>query len=814
MPKATLILVAAIQASLPQDSPEEAYRSGVSAVPASREFESPAARPRTDAAFEFDGSAMNLSVPAPLTPSVEVRIDGRLNEEAWVGAPLLTGFTQFDPVEGVPEAQPTLVRFLVTEEALIFGILAQDDEEGGVRATLTKRDGFGRSDDYVRIILDTFDDGRRGYVFQVNPLGVQGDGIWLEGSSGRGDPIDWNPDFLWESAGMLTDSGYSAELKIPLKSLRFPDKEVQDWGLQVVRRIQRSGQQASWAPISGEKANQLGQSGKVRGLTGLEPGRFAEINPVLTAVRSGSWDSSKSALKRGAVAGEMGLNVAYGITSNLTLDATLNPDFSQVESDAGQITVNERFALFLPEKRPFFLEGTDVFSMPRQLVYTRSVANPRGATKLSGKVGTLSMAYIGAVDEPSGVDGNAVVNLFRLKGDLGESSSLGLTYTDRTVSGEQFNRVLGLDGRLILRRRYTLDLMAAGSADRLPGEDSHWGSLLFARMNRVSRHFSLNASFEDVGEDFRARSGFIRRVGVTRLESRIGYTWRGGEGALVESWGPSVEAQGYWAREDFWSGRSPQEMEFQLNLSGSFRGNVGGFLSYSRSSYEFSPKDYEGLFVLQEKEAQSGPGTGGASPFYPGKSLFSDLNAVRLRSWISRWERVRISVGASWNETPVFDRSGVPVHVADGLGGDLNLTFYPTGSFQAEVGVRHSRLSRKGDGSLYSSATIPRLQLRYQFNRALFVRGLGEYSSQRRGELLDPASGLPLGGCDDGCVAREGSEAFDFRLEGLLAYEPSPGTVVFFGYSRQMKDQGNFQFREVTTRADGLFLKVSYRFRT
>jgi hypothetical protein len=771
-------------------------------------------RLRTDVGVEFDGSAMDLSVPAPLTPSVEVRIDGRLDDEAWVGAPLLTGFTQFDPVEGVPETEPTQIRFLVTEEALLFGVLARDEEEGGVRATLTKRDGFGRSDDYVRIILDTFDDGRRGYVFQVNPLGVQGDGVWLEGSGGRGDPIDWNPDFLWESAGVLTDSGYSAELKIPLKSLRFPGTEVQDWGLQVVRRIQRSGQQASWAPISGEKANRLAQSGKIRGLTGLEPGRFAEVNPVLTAVRSGSWDSSASALRRGAPTGEMGLNVAYGITSNLTLDATLNPDFSQVESDAGQITVNERFALYLPEKRPFFLEGTDVFSMPRQLVYTRSVANPRGAAKLSGKVGALSMAYIGAVDETSGAYGNAAVNLFRLKGDLGESSSLGFAYTDRTVSGEQFNRALGLDGRFVLGRRYAFDVMAAGSADGVSGEDTRWGSLLFARLKRASRHFSLNASFEDVGEDFYARSGFIRRVGVTRLESRIGYTWRGGQGALVESWGPSVEAQGYWAREDFWASRSPQEVEFQLNLSGSFRGNVGGFLSYSRSSYGFSPQDYEGLFVLQGQETSGAPGPAGASPFYPGKSLFSDLDAVRLRSWISRWERVRISFGASWRETPVFDRSGVPAHVADGLGGDLNLTFYPTGSLQAEVGVRHSRLSRKRDGSLYSSATIPRLQVRYQFSRALFVRGLGEYSSQSRGELLDPATGLPLATCDDTCETRDGSEAFDFRLEGLLAYEPSPGTVLFLGYSRQMKDQGSFQFREVTTRADGLFLKVSYRFRT
>jgi hypothetical protein len=604
----------------------------------------------------------------------------------------------------------------------------------------------------------------------------------------------------------VEEGGYTAEVRIPLASLRFPEAPVQDWGFQVTRRIQRTGHEASWAPITRESANKLAQSGKLKDLRGLEPGRLMEVNPVMTATRQGNWDSDTGRFRRQRATGDFGLNLAYGITSNLTLDATYNPDFSQVESDAGQITVNERFALFLPEKRPFFLEGTDVFSMPRDLVYTRSIVNPVGAGKLSGKVGSFSLAYIGAVDADPSAPDNALVNLLRVKRDVGGSSGIGMVYTDRTVSSDRFNRVFGVDGRFVLARRYTLDLMAAGSADASPGSDAEWGSMFLGRLSRVGRHLSMSASFEDVAEDFRAGSGFIRRIGTTQANARVGYTWRGERGALVESWGPSLEVQGYWDRDDFWAGTGPYEAELQLNLSASFRNNVGGFLSLSRTSFSFAPEDYEGLFLANG-------GGEPAAPFAPDAGVFSALYGLRVRGWLSGWERVRVSIGGGWSETPIFHPSGVSADVADGWSGDANLTLYPTGSTEAQIGLRHVSLFRKRGGSRYSSATIPRIQARYQFTRALFVRGIGEYSSQTRGEILDPATGAPVLSCEEECSLRAGSESFDFRLEGLVGYEPSPGTVVFLGYSRQMRDTMAFRLQDVTTRADGLFLKVSYRFR-
>jgi len=765
---------------------------------------SPARAESVSSVSTYDGSARQLQVQAPFAEEPEIDIDGRLDDPAWMTAAVLTGFTQFDPVEGSPASEETEVRVIVGDDALYFSIRALD-ASGGVRATLTERDGYGRSDDYVRIILDTFNDQRRAFVFMVNPYGVQGDGLWVEGGGGRGDPIDWSPDFLWESSGRVDGSGYTAEMKIPLKSLRFPEAEVQEWGLQVQRTIRRTGYQQSWAPITENVANRLGQSGTLLGLRGLDPGVFLEINPTVVGSRQGAFNDDVDGMAYAPATGEVGLNVTYGITSNLTLDGTVNPDFSQIEADAGQIAVNERFALFLPEQRPFFLEGADIFSMPKRLVYTRSIVNPIGAAKISGKVGSFNVAYVGAVDEVDGGASRPVVNLLRLKRDVGESSSVGMVYTDRTEGGVGFNRVVGADARLVLGGRYTVEMLAAGSADGVAGSATEWGSLLSASVRRASRDLSLSASFEDVADAFNARSGFIRRTGITQLEGRTGYTFRGERGSFVESWGPSLQAQAFWDRSDFWSGRGPLEHEVELGLSASLRGNIGGFLNYRRSSFNFGQSYYGDFYAGASPDA--------LAPLAVDPGRFGGLQSVSLRSWVSTWERVRGSFGGSWSETPIFSR-GVPVDLGQSWSGDVGLTLYPTGSSQAELGVRHVSIFRARDGSRYSSATIPRVQLRYQLTRALYVRGITEYANQQRGDVLDPATGLPVYTCDDeSCGALAGSDQHDFRVEGLIGYEPSPGTVVFLGYTRQFRDTSAFGFQEVRPVADGLFLKLSYRFR-
>jgi hypothetical protein len=508
-------------------------------------------------------------------------------------------------------------------------------------------------------------------------------------------------------------------------------------------------------------------------------------------------------------AGDFGLNVTYGVTSNLTLDATYNPDFSQVEADAGQISVNERFGLFFPEKRPFFLEGTEIFNLPKQLVYTRSIANPVAGAKMTGKVGAWQVGYLGAVDRSFEDDvDNTVANVVRVRRDLGAASTVGMVYTDRTRHVDDYNRVAGADARLVLGQRYTLTFLGSTSFTSEPDADADasLGTLWSGRVERAGRNFSFSGEIEDSDSDFDAGSGFLRRTGDTQVRSNVRFNWYGLAGGLVERVGPSMEVQGYWDHDAFWSGGGAQELSARLGGSVSLRGNVSLFANAGMKSYSFATDAYDGFFVA---------GAGGAlRPFYPDQSLFDAMPGIDANLWVNTFERVRGNVRFEWEEVPIFGGSNAAVEPATTWSSNVSLNLYPTRSLKAEVGLRHRTITRQGDGSEYSSATIPRVKAQYQFSRAFFVRGIFEYQSQRRGALVDPATGAVLSYCDDdGCEDRTGSDDHDFHVEGLVSYEPSPGTVFYVGYTRQMEDAAAFRFRDVRPLEEGLFVKVSYRFR-
>ena len=766
-------------------------------------------------AATYNGFEGQLDIEAPRLADPEIRIDGRLDEAAWSEAALLTGFSQYDPTEGIPATQRTEVLLLISDDAILFGVRAFDDDPGGVRATLGERDTFQRSDDYIQFLLDTFNDQRQAYAIVVNPLGVQQDGLWIEGRVGRygrrhGPPIDWNPDFVWDSEGRLEDWGYALEVKIPFKSLRFPESADQEWGLQVIRKIQRVGFDESWAPVTKDVANQLTLAGSLNGLRDLDRGLFLELNPVVTGTRQGTYDNDAGAFTRDPVTGEFGVNAKYGLTSNLTLDATYNPDFSQVEADAGQIAINERFALFFEEKRPFFLEGTEIFSMPKNLVYTRTVVNPVAGAKLTGKAGNFQIGYLGAVDDAgSGGSGGdkPVVNLFRTRRDIGDASALGLVYTDRTAGSDDYNRLVGLDGRFVLKRRYTLTVMGAGSRTATTGTGPESGSFLALQLERASPTLTFNLELEDIDHAFEAGSGFIPRVGDTRLQSRVEYNFRGDPGDLVEQFRPGFDATAYWDHDDFWSGAAWEEAEIRYGFTTSLRNNITFLLAATASHFDFAPTQYDGLFADD--------GKGGATPFTASQEPFGLLHGIGGYFWLNGWDRLRGRLRWGWKREPVFDlRYGVPIEVGRGWNADMSVFAYPSRHLSAELGLRYQSLRRERDGTLALEAVIPRLKAQYQFTRALFLRGIFEYASQMRGDLLDPATGLPLLTCGgDECKPRNGSDANDFSIETLLSYEPTPGTVFFLGYTRQMEDTSRFRFREVRPTADGLFAKLSYRFR-
>ena len=229
----------------------------------------------------FSGRDHQLEVSPPRVEEPGIRIDGELTEASWENAATLAGFTQYEPIEGIPSTEETEVRVLYSPEAIYFGIRAWDHEPELILARLGERDRAIHGDDWVRIVLDTFDDQRQGYVFYVNPLGIQTDGYWIEGMrrrrGGSGVSIDYSPDFIWDSDGEVTEDGWTAELRIPYVSLRFPPTEVQSWGINVSREVKRKGFKQSWAPLTKNVSNTLSQSGHLVGLTDLRPKRLVEV---------------------------------------------------------------------------------------------------------------------------------------------------------------------------------------------------------------------------------------------------------------------------------------------------------------------------------------------------------------------------------------------------------------------------------------------------------------------------------------------------------------------------------------------------------
>ncbi|HET9012023.1 MAG TPA: DUF5916 domain-containing protein, partial [Gemmatimonadaceae bacterium] len=359
----------------------------------------------------YNGRANQLHVRPPRQEESGTSVDGRLDEPQWAHAALLTGFSQFSPTDGVPAEDSTEVLVWYSPTAIHFGIRAFEPH-GAPRATLADRDRIG-ADDHVQILLGTFNDGRQATVFAVNPLGVQADGTLTESnqnlSNGFGGgalartPADMSSDFVFQSRGEVTTTGYVIEVRIPFKSLKYQAADVQSWGLNVVRGVQHSGHEDSWAPARRAGLSFLAQSGVLEGLTGLRRGLVLDVNPEATQRTSGAAPAGPpTGWQYAAGRPELGGNVRWGISNNLTLNGTVNPDFSQIESDAGQFVFDPRQALFFQEKRPFFLDGIEQFTTPHSLIYTRTVVQPVGAVKLAGKLSGTSVAFLSAVDDVIG----------------------------------------------------------------------------------------------------------------------------------------------------------------------------------------------------------------------------------------------------------------------------------------------------------------------------------------------------------------------------------------------------------------------------
>ncbi|MDH3529529.1 MAG: carbohydrate binding family 9 domain-containing protein, partial [Acidobacteriota bacterium] len=407
--------------------------------------------------------ARPIAIPK-IDESDPIVIDGNLDEPVWASAAKFKDFYQTSPGDNIAPSKPTEAYMVWDEKHLYIAFKCWDDKDK-IRATVAKRDGvFG--EDNVRVWLDTYDDRRRAYILGWNPLGIQADGIFIEGQG-----QDFSVDIVMESKGVIQDWGWSVEVKIPFKSLRYAAGKGKHWGFNAARNIERFNDEIdSWMPDDRNVSGFLIKHGRITGFDSISTERTIEVIPSVTFSETGT-RVPDNAVPEGRfvnqpIKSDFGVTVKYSLTPNITLDAAVNPDFAEIEADAPIVEANRRFPVFFPEKRPFFLEGSDVFNSPLRVFNSRSIVDPDVAAKLTGKIGKNSFGFLVASDNAPGnfaendrndpntrpfideyLDQNAMFAVLRLKRDFGKENNIGTFFTARTFP-ENRNFVGGLDGRI------------------------------------------------------------------------------------------------------------------------------------------------------------------------------------------------------------------------------------------------------------------------------------------------------------------------------------------------------------------------------
>jgi len=765
---------------------------------------SPTPPPAAPAADVYSGRARSIDVRAPRLNDT-VTIDGVLDEPAWQRASLLTDFTSYSPVDGRPAQDSIEVRVWYAPEALYVGIRAFAPP-GTVRATLAERDRIA-SDDWIALHLDTFLDRRRSFVFAVNPFGVQADGMRTEMSAGPGvsrgalQAVDLSQDYVWQSKGRTLDDGFMVELRIPFKSIRFQAGASQDWGLQVVRQTQRTGYQDTWAPASRSVQSFAPQAGALRGMTGMKRGLVLDLTPTSITSTSGTRNSTSTGWQRGT-RGEAGGDVRWGITSNFTVNATANPDFSQVETDVGQIPGDVRFANFFPELRPFFVEGSEQFDAPNKLVNTRSIVQPLGALKLTGKIPRTDIGLLTALDAATGTGddrANPLFTIVRLRRDLGTESTAGIVFTDRSV-GTRFNRVAGFDTRLQFRKTYSVEARYATSLTSDSTKRS--GALWEGNVGSSGRGYGFRYSIQGFSPGFQTQSGFVNRVDFTKLQINQRVTFFGARGGWWDQRQHFFTGNTLWTYNAFARREAPLETSLSLDNSMTLRGGWKVSVTPDLQRIDFDPRRYASYAV---------PSANGRDTVAFAASAQQITSSTALIVNTPQWRRVGATITATAGTEPEFFETGTVRRR------DLEAQVDVRPSTQVRIGalLRYQRFIRARDGSLFSTQVVPRLRLEYQFSRALFLRFVGQVESRDRSALRDPATERPLlrratNGTYTPLSARKSLLG---RGDVLVSYLPSPGTVVYLGYGTGADATETMRPIDVQRTTDGAFVKFSYLYR-
>jgi hypothetical protein len=664
---------------------------------------------------------------SPIRTNTPPEIDGRLDDEVWRTATKITELVQQSPLDGAPATEATDIYIAYDGDQIYFAFHVHYEDPSIMRANRVDRDRAA-SDDLMTIYFDTFMDQQQGYDFDVNAYGVQGDGI-ISRTGGRG-PIpyaDRSWDALFETGGQIVADGYTAEMAIPFKSLRYPtpaEGQPHRWGFQIVREVKGKDQENQvWSPMSRDESSFLGQMGVLEGMTNLSTSRNIEILPTFTAIQYGDIDPTRPGFVNQDPDPDAGVNLKYGITSNLTADFTVNPDFSQIESDRAQIEVNQRFPLFFRELRPFFLEGAEIFSLPSPvtLVHTRTIVDPDFGLKLTGKVGGVSLGMLGTNDRAPGnvddvndrlFDKTAYTFIGRALYDVYAESTVGAIVTNREFLNSH-SRLFDVDGNLRLNPTTVFRFRAVRTLHKELDSPEESGNMLTARWVHGGRNINWDLFLYQISPDLDTDVGFVRRTDVRQAQTALGYRFRP-ETWLI-NWGPRVTYMRNYTFEDVL-----QDEDLRLSLDFRFARNISFSATFNDGMERFLDTDFEGRrFSLR--------GSVNTSRTYRFSANFSTGDRVRFSS------------------TPFLGR---------GTNWRVNATLQPISRLQTSLNLNASRLMDPRDDSEVFDVKILRARTDYQFTDRLALRNITEFNT------LD--------------------ETFDFNV--LVNYRINAGTVFYLGY--------------------------------
>ncbi|MEQ1757353.1 MAG: DUF5916 domain-containing protein [Vicinamibacterales bacterium] len=709
-----------------------------------------------------------LRIPAPIpATTASISLDGTVTEELWQRALTLELRYEVRPGENIPPPVRTEMLLAHDDRNLYVAFRAYDDSPASIRARFTDRDNIF-ADDCVGVALDSFNDERRAYEFFANPLGVQAD-MLMDDTSGNEDS-NWNA--IWSSAGRVTATGFEVEMVIPFTQLRFQAADgAQTWGIDGIRSYPRRDRHhiGLFPRVRGENSY-LGQEAKVSGFSGVRPGQNLEVVPTVTTVRA----ETQRSLRDGSSVrtdGDLGLSIKWGVTPNVTLNATVNPDFSQVEADSVQLDVNSQFALFFNETRPFFLEGADLFRTSRMtLLHTRQVAQPTGAVKASGKIGAHAFGFFSARDETTAVilpesqrsttrvlDEGTLATVGRYRFDVGRNSTVGAMVTDRR--GRVYaNSVVAVDSRHRFSAADSVTATLAYSATRddaviVPAESGprRAASAVDVVFNHSVRNWEAFANFRDYGKDFRADLGFMTQVNIRRWEYGGSRTWHGG----------------------------PTQLYNRIQLSGNFD-------QTEERNHSLIEREWEGyLSMNNRRESYVQYGGGIRTRVYNGMRFDQVFQSAYAEIRPSR--DLQLGINANWGDWIDFAHT----RTAD----QRTVRPFVNLNYGRHLAVKYTNIFDwlEVSGGRLFLARVPELRVIYQRDARTLFRTILQYTTVRRDPALYASP-----------VVHDSRNLF---AQLLVSYKINPQTALYFGLSSGASATDE---RPLTSDSQTLFAKVSY----